>query len=321
MFENQHYDAIDETFSNTMNDDSWQEVNGVPVQAWINRNNDKPSLFMVCDCLEIKETFNNLVLRSEKKIVSGRGLALEGISLICETEVPRDLFVYLASNLISYEQDCEQKPVDFTNWCNEWKNTIGNTLVEPRVYDIISEMIVLDYLQKTGYAPHWAGPDGGRHDILCSGFDVEVKSTICWANDVSIESSVIQLDPDVMKLYLCVCVLERAYNGNFSIREIAEDLVNSGIDRDVIYKNLSKLGLDDTSSMERRFNVLNPIRIYLIDDEFPILRDSDFVGGKQPAFVHNLRYSLTISDVPDKEIDVRKKGSKIVFKPSSQERV
>ena len=321
MFESHHYDAIDETFSNTLDDDSWQMVSGLPVQAWINRKNDKPSFFMMCDCIEIKETFNNLVLKSEKKMISGEGLTLKGISLISETKVPRELFVYLASNLVSYEHDCDQKPVDFTNWCNEWKNTIGNTLVEPRVYDTISEMIILDYLQKTGYAPHWVGPEGGRHDILCADFDVEIKSTICWANDVSIESSVIQLDPDVMKLYLCVCVLERAYNGNFSIREISEDLVSSGISRDAISKNLSKLGLDDTSSMERRFNILNPIKIYLIDDEFPILRDSDFVGGKQPAFVHNLRYSLTISDAPDKEIYVYKKGSKIIFKPCSQERV
>ena len=320
MFESQYYNLIDETYSNTMDDDAWQPVVGLQSEAWINRRYNCPSFFMICDCLEIKETFNSVILRSEERMmwgVNGETKIVKGVMLSCESDVSRDKFVFLVCNLISYAEDYDSVPINFSQWCNEWKYMVGNMLVEPRVYDTLSELLVLDYLLKEGYNPVWAGPDGGRHDILCNDFDVEVKSTICWANDVSIESSVIQLDPSTSRLFLCVCVLERAYNGSFTIQDVINDLVESGYNRTELEKGVAALGLDDTSTMTKRFNVVHPIRVYQIDDDFPILKDSDFVGGKQPAFVHNLRYTLTISRDSEMIVQVKKTPSGLVFNTTS----
>ena len=71
--------------------------------------------------------------------------------------------------------DLLENPLD---WWKRWKELVGNTSREQRVYNVIAEMVVLNYLFKSDFSIEWAAAKSGSHDIEGIQDSYEVKSTI-----------------------------------------------------------------------------------------------------------------------------------------------
>lgn len=277
----------------------------------VSRSGTLMRLFVECVTEDFYDTFNSVKVSDSVK--EYENTIKRGIELVCDSPIA-DPFILLSTDLIRFVEDSDNRP-NLQNWCDDWKEIIGNKYSEQLVYDTLAELIVYGHLMDEGCNPDWSGPDGSRHDIHCDGFDCEVKSTIRRTGALTIQTGELQLLPGTKPLYLYVSRFEHSPNGDFCIAGLREDLVRKGADRNELDAMLKKTGLNTTGNMNKRFNLLHPINVYRVDDEFPRIADSDFIGGKRPSHIMNLAYSISLEGLDCDKILVEHKDGKICYTP------
>lgn len=87
-------------------------------------------------------------------------------------------------------------------WWRSWKEMLGNKNIDPRIYDVLGELVVLKTMIPLGEDISWNGPDHASYDIEMESKFVEVKSTIARDKREVTISSHFQLQPENKPLHL-----------------------------------------------------------------------------------------------------------------------
>lgn len=190
-----------------------------------------------------------------------------------------------------FRQELIESP---TAWWMQWKELLGNKNVDKRVYDVLGELCTLYYLTTHGKYAEWNGPDGATYDIDCDGEFYEVKSTVVKSERKVTLSNLFQLDPpNGFPLYLVLCQFEVARAG-LSINCLAEKLEKQGYSSADLNRKLEKLGLEKGKSDRDRKYIIHAMLKYTVDESFPCIRESSFIGGTLPKGVQSITYTVSL---------------------------
>ena len=269
------------------------EIPGYSFWAFLKNDGDEYRVFIEYKGDYYSDSFNEVSVKSASEPIKGRGL-VQGIELKCTTSDPRQ-FQLVAYDFLDYFEESWPSP-DVEKWCDSWKHLLGNKFSNNRVYDVLAEMLVYSYLQSRGMNPEWSGPDHERHDFRCTNMDCEVKSTLIRTkNPVVTISGGKQLDNENKNrpVKLFVCQLESAANGLLTINMLKKDLLKKNVDKDILKIQFGKTGLKTSPEMKKAFNLLFPIKVYDVDESFPLARLHELEKQFPPA-VGNFTYTLSL---------------------------
>jgi len=211
-----------------------------------------------------------------------------------------EVMVRICEDLIYlYDGPSFEGDASIDEWCNSWKNALGNTYTKMTVYDVLGELAILKFMIKNGSEPIWTGPDGGRHDIRCADRDCEVKSSIqlTKAPVVTVSNSMQLIKtPGALPVFLYYCRFEETPNGQLSINSVARDIKARGYSHDNLERGLKTACIFTSEERNRKYN-LTDIYVYRVDDSFPIIRADSFVEGHFPPHIVNMTYSIDLTGI------------------------
>lgn len=180
-------------------------------------------------------------------------------------------------------------------WWREWKDLLGNKSIDDRVYDVLGELCVLDYLIANGEDANWNGPFGASYDIETDMRFVEVKSSIVRDRKEITISNQYQLNPPNKHLDLVFCQFEPSVVSGISINLLVEQLKDKGVNICLINQRLKELGFEEGRSSRNKKFVLHNMLKYTVDSDFPRITPASFVGGVMPAGITKFTYTVDLS--------------------------
>lgn len=181
-------------------------------------------------------------------------------------------------------------------WWTKWRELVGNTSREQRVYNVIAEMMVLAEKRKEDPSTEWAATKSGSHDIECEQESCEVKSTIVRYGATVTISGQHQLEY-VKRLWLYFCRMEESLEG-VSINDMKETLIREGYDEGKIELELEKQGFERGANIRnKKYKVLEK-RKYAVDETFPRIVNGSFKEDKLPNAVIHVEYTVDLDGVP-----------------------
>lgn len=273
--------------------------------AWTFKSGDEYGVAIEIDNgVEIWESFSGAVLYDHEIDLEDRGTihALLLTTRLTDIEEP---FAGLCAELVTpgvdgtLRDELVKRP---QLWWEQWKQILGNRSVDERVYDVLGELCVMRYLAQNGKEPGWNGPDGATYDIECGDTYYEVKSTIAREKRQITLNNHFQLDPPAGKqLRLILCQFEQAETGE-CINGVVDDLEQYGYSRADLNRKLEGLGLGSRKSARKHCYVIHAMIQYTIDDNFPAIRESSFVGGTLPAGVETITYTISLDGIQGENI-------------------
>lgn len=235
-----------------------------------------------------------------KKITLAESDERDVVLLTTQKDDIKEQFASLCAELLNPGKDGELRKDIAENpliWWMQWKELLGNKNVDLRAYDVLGELWTLKYLAEHSEHAEWNGPNGATYDIDCDGYYVEVKATLARKKRQITLNNMFQLDPpDGSKLYLILCQFEPSQAG-FSINSLVSDLEQLGYSSIGLNDKLQKLGLEKGKTARKRCYMLHAAIRYVVDDSFPAIRESSFVGGVKPAGVESITYTVSLDGI------------------------
>ena len=180
-------------------------------------------------------------------------------------------------------------------WWREWKDLLVNKSIDDRVYDVLGELCVLNYLIANGEDANWNGPAGASYDIETDVRFVEVKSSVVRDRKEITISNHFQLDPPNKHLDLVFCQFEPSVISGVSINLLVEQLKDKGINIGAINQKLKELGFEEGRSSRNKTFILHGMLKYTVDSDFPRITPASFVGGVMPAGITKFTYTVDLS--------------------------
>lgn len=180
-------------------------------------------------------------------------------------------------------------------WWREWKNLLGNKSIDDRVYDVLGELCVLNYLIANGEDANWNGPAGASYDIETDVRFVEVKSSVVRDQKEITISNQFQLDPPNKHLDLVFCQFEPSVVSGVSINLLVDQLKDKGVNISSINQKLKELGFEEGRSSRNKTFILHSMLKYTVDSTFPRITPASFIGGVMPAGITKITYTVDLS--------------------------
>ena len=254
--------------------------------------------------IEVAENFSGAKLYNDRIELGGEEKNV--LLLITDLDTIKYPFATLCAELITpgengiIRKEIENNPVI---WWMQWKELLGNKNIDERVYDALGELCVLKYLVDSGKQPIWNGPDSSTYDIECDLTYYEVKSTIAREKRQITLNNHFQLDPPNGKeLKLILCQFEPSQTG-YNINSIVDELAQAGYSKQDLNHKLELLGLEKKKSARKRCYALHAMIKYDVDDTFPAIRESSFIGGVLPKGIQTISYTLSLDGVNGKKLE------------------
>jgi hypothetical protein len=270
--------------------EAWLELDpaGRRIAAWF---------AVPADAKIFRDDFSSIHLRMDKDLFNGamiKTLRLEG----WDYEGGKNVFASICENFLLPENR-ETLCTDPGNWTDEWKKQLGNAVKRRSPSDVIAEMLVLLELRKLGFEPEWAGPRKGSHDIICSKFEVEVKSsTVRGTKLIRISSQNQAQQGSGLPLYIAYVGFEKSPLGRHTISSVVEDLTKAGFPASSIENGLDMCGYP-TGKPERireKFNRLEQVtQFYAVDKKFPKITPESFVQKAIPLGITKIEYTVDLA--------------------------
>lgn len=246
--------------------------------------------------LEISEKFNSVRLQTSFMTLDGN--RNNYLILRSAFEEFRYEFASMCAEFVDPGENGENREsliADPYSWWAKWKELLGNTNRDQRVYNVIAEMIVLNHKFLTDKSTEWASTRMGSHDIECSDESCEVKSTIKRYGADVIISGQHQLE-HYKRLYLYFCRLEESLEG-VSINDLRAKLIENGYDQGKLDRELEMQGLERGSSARNKKYKLLEKRKYEVDDSFPRIVQESFKGNKYPDAITHIEYTVNLDGI------------------------
>ena len=273
--------------------------------AWTIKTNEVYGVAIpLPDNVEVAEKFSGAKLYND--IIELNGQKENVLLLVTELEDIKYPFATLCAELITpgdagiLRREVEENPV---NWWKQWKELLGNKNIDERVYDVLGELYTLRYLAKRGRMAIWNGPNSATYDIECDCMYYEVKSTMAREKRQITLNNHFQLDPpDGKELKLILCQFEVAQTG-YNIDSLVDELIQYGYSKQDLNQKLEVLGFEKRNSARKRCYMLHAMIEYDVDDKFPAIRESSFVGGVLPKGVQTITYTISLDGVSGEKIE------------------
>ena len=248
------------------------------------------------DQLEVSETFNSCKFHTGPITING--ITRNYLILRSAFEEYRYEFASLCAEFVEpgdYGKNRNLLLADPYTWWVKWKELLGNTNREQRVYNVIAEMLVLDHKYSADKSTEWAATHMSSHDIECAEESCEVKSTIKKSSAEITISSQHQLE-HVKRLFLYFCRMEESLEG-VSINEVKNTLVSHGYDENKLEMELEKQGFEKgTNIRNKKYKVLEK-RKYEVDDSFPRIVQGSFKDDKFPNAITHIEYTVDLDGI------------------------
>ena len=248
---------------------------------------------------DIYEDASNICIST--KSLSFGGIVNRYLALTCFEPALREKFADLCYHFVDPGANNEDrgkllsKPLE---WWKYWTEMLGDSNSKKSSYDVLAELIALDYLYKGDPTIQWT--DYGTHDIESATNSYEVKSTVKKSESHITISSRQQLEC-ANQLELLFFRLEKSQSG-FSINNVAKSLEKHGYDRNLLEKQLKKRGLIRGMSVrETKFTILE-VRKFLIDDNFPKIVEKSFKNDVYPPNIIKIEYTIDLEGIDYKSI-------------------
>ena len=273
--------------------------------AWTIKTNEVYGVAIpLLDNVEVAEKFSGAKLYND--IIELNGQKENVLLLVTDLEDIKYPFATLCAELITpgdagiLRREEEENPV---NWWKQWKELLGNKNIDERVYDVLGELYTLRYLAKSGKMAIWNGPNSATYDIECDCMYYEVKSTVAREKRQITLNNHFQLDPpDGKELKLILCQFEVAQTG-YNIDSLVDELTQYGYSKQDLNQKLEVLGFEKRNSARKRCYMLHAMIEYDVDDKFPAIRESSFVGGVLPKGVQTITYTVSLDGVSGEKIE------------------
>lgn len=243
--------------------------------------------------LVVAERFNNC--RFHTGMIAINGTPCNYLILSSAFEEYRHEFASLCAEFVD-PGDCGNDRSTLLNdplsWWTKWKELVGNTNRDPRVYNVIAEMMVLDYKFRIDKSTIWAATIMGSHDIESDSESCEVKSTV-KRYGAEIEISGQHQLAHKKPLFLYFCRMEESLEG-FSIEDMKRILVEAGYDEGKLELDIQKQGFERGANIRnQKYKVLEK-RKYVVDENFPQIIESSFKDNKFPSGVTHIQYTVDL---------------------------
>jgi hypothetical protein len=180
-------------------------------------------------------------------------------------------------------------------WWKEWKELLGNRNIDERIYDVLGELCVFKYVIQHGEEAEWNGPDGATYDIETVNRFLEVKSSISREKREVTISSQFQLFPPDKPLALVFCCFEPVMMSGISIDGLLNEFQTMGYNTDLLNQKLEKRGFEKGMSARKKSFLVHEILLYKVDQDFPTVTPSSFIGGVLPAGITKISYTVDLS--------------------------
>lgn len=293
--------------------ENWKQDHVDNLQIIESLNNDYPAYTIkTCDGygvaipisndIQVNEDFSNARLITQTFFVQQKGISESFLTLIAPNTTDEKIFSSLCEQFVfpgaygEFRNEIVSSPL---KWWIDMKQLLGNKDSDEMIYDTLGELVIYDYLVRRDIAAKWAGPKGSSIDIETNDEMIEVKSSIVRSRkEVTIHGKSQLISPHNKKLFLCFCVFEMSSNTGISINDIVYNLANDGYDVTELNKLLEGKGFGlGKSSRDRKFILWNVYK-YTVDDSFPRIIDSSFVGGTIPEGISNIAYTVNLDGLP-----------------------
>jgi len=257
--------------------------------------------FEIPEKMNVHESFSGIDLYSASFTLESREIS-SCLILSCSIAGQEEKFSHLCTNFVdsANRETIIKEPY---LWWDDWKKLLGNINRNKKAYDILGEMITLNYMIVDNQEPSWEG-EKAVVDIIGKTYDCEVKSTIIRNAYAAEISSRFQLDKRTNGLALMLCVFEKSPAGT-SIEDMIAVLEKNGMNRIIIESKLNSIGLDKGRSARNEKYRLIEMRKYDVNDQFPIITNKSFKNDIIPIGVTSIRYTVDLSSVNYRTIDHR----------------
>lgn len=144
----------------------------------------------------------------------------------------------------------------------------------------------------------WTGPRGAQHDFSLPGLSLEVKATtIRHGLRLEIHGLEQLEEPEGGELYLAVFRLEPVLTGGLCLHSLINQIRDLGCNVRRVIKLLNDIGIvwhDQNDALHRQFGIVER-RVYQVDSGFPRIVKPTLIGGKLPAGVVSINYTIDLT--------------------------
>ena len=98
-----------------------------------------------------------------------------------------------------------------------------------------------------------------------------------------------------------MCQFESSLLG-ISINDLVDQLESLGYSRATLNDKLERLGLEKGTSARKRCYALHAATKYTVDESFPAIRETSFVGGVLPSGIMSVTYTITLDGITGENI-------------------
>jgi hypothetical protein len=188
-------------------------------------------------------------------------------------------------------------------WWEQWRELLGNATRDTSPQTVLAELLTVEWAHGQGLDPEWRGPDSSSHDVQCSKHHFEVKSTLSrYQSKVEIAGQH-QLNPVTGKQLDLAFWRFEPDAGDECINGVVARLEKQGCAVQPIEDRLRQMGYErGMSARSKGFAVLEAFRIP-VDDAFPCITSSHFVGGTMPPHIEQFQYTVDLSGLPRTPIE------------------
>lgn len=246
----------------------------------------------------VSEEFSGAHMYSTKILLDGQ-VESDALLLTAFSQSIQTPFSALCAEFISpgadgtFRKEILSSPV---LWWAQWKELLGNKNIDARVYDVLGELCVLKELTQRGKNVFWNGPEGASYDFESDDEFFEVKSSIIRSRREITVSNPQQLQPPKGKLYLVLCQFEPSQTG-YCINTLVNEVCTLGHSRTILNDKLKRLGFEVGKSSRNKTYLLHNVICYPVDEKFPVINNSSFIGGKMPKGIEKITYTVSLDSI------------------------
>lgn len=266
-------------------------------EAWVFREDGRFGVAVpLVTNLRILEFFAGAKLGTVERDVDGHIRTLLRLDSGCEAL--RNEFAVVCAQFIDPGIDGQERAAltaDPLAWWNRWRQLLGNANRDRRAYSSLGELLALERLRSQGIDARWIGPLQGTVDIEATGASYEVKSTLSRYGAVVHIAGQFQLNRSKhVPLYLIHQRFEPSTVGD-SIDSVVHRLVECGMAVEELEALLARDGLHTGGAARAETYRLLESTVYAVNDEFPSITASSFLGGMVPAGIVSIEYDVDLS--------------------------
>lgn len=229
--------------------------------------------------------------------------------LTCLDEEYRNVFAELSYSFVDPGLDGEKRESlikDPILWWNRWTELLGDRKSKKGSYDVLAELLALDYLYQKDNTAYWSASESGTHDIESQSQSYEVKSTIKKSESRITISSRFQLE-SANKMELFFFRLECSMSG-FSINDVVESLDKHGYDRNLLESQLEGKGFVKGRSIRGVKYAILEVRRFEVDEKFPKIVEKSFKNDVFPKNIIKILYTIELEGLDYTSMSFDKNG-------------